>query len=66
MATGGRTTLNPNFNQCVICLENYKKPKFLDCHHTFCQECIRDLEQKSPRTVSCPLCQRKVQLPAGG
>ncbi|ESO90369.1 hypothetical protein LOTGIDRAFT_164295 [Lottia gigantea] len=52
--------------QCSICLEDFKKPKFIDCHHTFCLECLRGLSTYAPRPLKCPVCMRVFNLPTGG
>ena len=28
---------------CCVCLEQYTKPKTLQCHHSFCLKCIEKL-----------------------
>ncbi|CAF0953479.1 unnamed protein product [Brachionus calyciflorus] len=39
---------------CSICLDRYKEPKILPCHHSFCAECINRL--KINGSVTCPNC----------
>ncbi|XP_049860942.1 uncharacterized protein LOC126354915 isoform X2 [Schistocerca gregaria] len=41
--------------QCVICLELLKDPVQTRCRHSFCQDCVSTLLQKS-RHPQCPLC----------
>ena len=40
--------------ECVVCFEAYVDPRFLDCGHTFCFECIKSLAKGL--TVTCPTC----------
>ncbi|ESP01862.1 hypothetical protein LOTGIDRAFT_199978, partial [Lottia gigantea] len=53
---------------CSICLEDFTKPKLIDCHHTFCEKCLSDhirnfsLNNRFP----CPMCRRDIQVPEGG
>ena len=51
--------------QCSVCLETYKNPKQLLCHHICCLECLRPLV-KSQQSVTCPLCRKSTPVPAGG
>ncbi|CAF1022232.1 unnamed protein product [Brachionus calyciflorus] len=39
---------------CSICLDRYKEPKILPCHHSFCAACINRL--KINGSVTCPNC----------
>ncbi|KAK7486453.1 hypothetical protein BaRGS_00022254 [Batillaria attramentaria] len=56
-----------NFS-CSLCLEQFKNPKFLDCHHSFCEGCLVSLARNSagPSQVACPECRKVTQLPRGG
>ena len=58
---------------CDICAETYdngiRQAKFLDCHHTFCSECLVSLAgkgQDNPRTILCPNCRHPTHLPENG
>ena len=35
--------INDEFLTCKICFEHYKEPKSLSCLHTFCEECIEQV-----------------------
>ncbi|XP_070204700.1 uncharacterized protein [Littorina saxatilis] len=65
MATGGGDVTEPD--RCSVCLDPYRNPKFLPCHHTFCAECITDVANShTERTFPCPSCRNPTSLPAGG
>uniref|UniRef100_A0AAY4D9F4 RING-type E3 ubiquitin transferase n=1 Tax=Denticeps clupeoides TaxID=299321 RepID=A0AAY4D9F4_9TELE len=61
---------------CRACGRSYREPKILPCLHTFCADCIRQLEpfsapgaargERRPATVLCPQCDAEVELPAAG
>ena len=54
---------------CAVCLEIYRDPKFLPCHHTFCAECVQswaDGYRGNEGTFPCPYCRKETSLPPGG
>ena len=54
---------------CPVCLDLYKNPKILPCHHTFCQDCVgpcpRELRE-GKYFLKCPTCSKPAQIPDGG
>ncbi|XP_070555557.1 tripartite motif-containing protein 3-like [Ptychodera flava] len=56
--------IGEDFLSCAICLEQYKNPKILPCHHTFCGECLLKFTKNA--TVVCPTCKTPCQLSRGG
>lgn len=71
-----RTPANPRA-VCSVCKRLYRDPKILPCLHTFCSECIGQLEPFSvggpPReerpavtAVLCPACDCEVDIPSSG
>ena len=55
--------------QCAICMDEYKDPRILPCHHTLCFECIASVVQSSSisgRFFRCPQCRYDVCVPRGG
>lgn len=50
---------------CVICLDKYEDPKFLQCFHYYCKKCLAKLP-KGKTELSCPECRQITQLPANG
>ncbi|XP_029961080.1 RING finger protein 223 [Salarias fasciatus] len=58
--------------ECSICFSQFNNvfrcPKMLQCHHTFCLECLARMNVKSsePSAIQCPLCRRLTTLPTLG
>ncbi|KAK6192545.1 hypothetical protein SNE40_003994 [Patella caerulea] len=53
---------------CSICLSDFKRPKILDCFHSFCESCLSDYVSKYEENgeFMCPLCRRSIPIPTGG
>ncbi|XP_065911479.1 tripartite motif-containing protein 2-like [Dysidea avara] len=49
---------------CPVCYEIYKKPKYLPCHHSYCEKCMEKLQTGSD--IICPECRETSVVPAGG
>ena len=49
---------------CAVCHDMYKKPKYLSCHHSYCEECIEKLSMESQ--IICPECRETSTTPPGG
>ena len=49
---------------CPICYELYKKPKYLPCYHSYCEECLVKLVVQS--NIICPECRKTTSVPSGG
>ncbi|XP_038058710.1 E3 ubiquitin-protein ligase TRIM71-like [Patiria miniata] len=69
MATGGTAEvlgkIGERHLECSICLTRFTEPKFLDCLHTFCLNCLQNLRQgEDPQGVKlkCPLCRHETIL----
>ncbi|XP_069940436.1 E3 ubiquitin-protein ligase trim-21 isoform X3 [Cherax quadricarinatus] len=48
---------------CSVCLDEFcekRLPKYLTCHHTFCDECIHQLLKFGK--IECPLCRKITQV----
>ncbi|XP_038064914.1 E3 ubiquitin-protein ligase TRIM56-like [Patiria miniata] len=55
--------------ECSICTDKYKKPKVLDCLHSFCEECLvkyRDGRHQNKPKIPCPVCRQETALPQSG
>ena len=74
MATAGPSTSAEDVSsleqllQCPICRDIFTDPKVLDCHHTFCENCLQGVHNASgqSRHVRCPSCRRTTSVPANG
>ena len=53
-----------NHLTCPICYELYKYPKYLPCHHSYCEECLVKLVVQS--NITCPECRKTSFVPSGG
>ncbi|XP_050396169.1 tripartite motif-containing protein 2 [Patella vulgata] len=53
---------------CSICLSNFRKPKIIDCHHTYCETCLDDYINKFAvdDNFDCALCRRTIAVPRNG
>ena len=49
---------------CPICYELFKKPKYLPCYHSYCEECLVKLAVQS--NITCPGCRKTSVVPSGG
>ncbi|XP_076854631.1 RING finger protein 225 [Brachyhypopomus gauderio] len=58
--------------ECAVCFSPFNNvfntPKMLQCHHTFCLECLARINVVStqPDSVQCPLCRAFTSLPSLG
>ena len=48
---------------CPTCRELYKKPKYLPCYHSYCEECLVKLMVHS--NITCPECRKTSVIPSG-
>ncbi|XP_071804055.1 E3 ubiquitin-protein ligase TRIM56-like [Asterias amurensis] len=58
--------ISQDYLKCIICLNTFTEPTFLDCHHTFCQSCLNDLRRSEShsgqRGINCPSCRKQTPL----
>ena len=50
---------------CPICLDILKIPKLLPCAHTFCLDCLEEIEPNDNQSIACPLCRQEHSIPNG-
>ncbi|XP_071789640.1 uncharacterized protein [Asterias amurensis] len=50
--------------ECPICTNRFINPTMLDCLHSFCFTCLKDLHQQDPNNsiLLCPLCRKRTTL----
>uniref|UniRef100_A0AC34FQL3 RING-type domain-containing protein n=1 Tax=Panagrolaimus sp. ES5 TaxID=591445 RepID=A0AC34FQL3_9BILA len=51
---------------CPICLDRYKHPKLLPCHHSFCLPCLESYADSVHRNLKCPECRAEHPIPYDG
>ena len=49
---------------CPICYQLFNNPKYLPCHHSYCEQCLEKMQVKSK--IICPECRKEAIVPAGG
>ena len=49
---------------CPICYQLFDNPKYLPCHHSYCEQCLKKMQVHSK--VICPECRKEATIPAGG
>ena len=49
---------------CPICYQLFGKPKFLPCHHSYCEECLEKMQVQSK--IVCPECRAVATVPVEG
>ena len=49
---------------CPVCYQLLKKPKYLPCHHSYCEQCLEKMQVQSK--IMCPECRKEAIVPQGG
>ena len=49
---------------CPVCYQLFKNPKYLPCHHSYCEQCLEKMQVQSK--IICPECRKKAIVPPGG
>ena len=49
---------------CPVCYQLFKNPKYLPCHHSYCEQCLEQMRVQSK--IICPECRKEVIVPPGG
>ena len=50
---------------CSICQETFTDPRFLQCNHVYCRDCLAGLAGKDSQNLTCPNCRKVTNLPSG-
>ena len=49
---------------CPVCYQLFKNPKYLPCHHSYCEQCLEKMQVQSK--IICPECRKEATVPPGG
>ena len=49
---------------CPVCYQLFKNPKYLPCHHSYCEQCLGKMQVQS--NIICPECRKEAIVPPGG
>ena len=48
---------------CPICYQLFNNPKYLSCHHSYCEQCLE--KEQILSKIICPECSKEAIIPAG-
>ena len=53
--------------QCTLCMEDMQRSCILQCHHSFCVDCLQKYiaQATDPQKIICPICRKVTTLPDG-
>ena len=63
MAAKGVKMATDNLS-CPVCSQLFKKPKYLPCYHSYCEQCLEKMQVQSK--IICPECKKEAIVPPGG
>ena len=49
---------------CPICYQLFNNPKYLPCHHSYCEQCLEKVQVQNK--IICPECRKEAAVPPGG
>ena len=49
---------------CPVCYQLFNNPKYLPCHHSYCEQCLEKMRVQSK--IICPECRKEAIVPPGG
>ena len=49
---------------CPVCYQLFKNPKYLPCHHSYCEQCLEKMKVQSK--IVCAECRKEAIVPPGG
>ena len=49
---------------CPICYQLFNNPKYLPCHHSYCEQCLEKMQVQNK--IICPECRKEATVSAGG
>ena len=48
---------------CPICYQLFNNPKYLPCHHSYCEQCLEKMQVQNK--IICPECRNEATVPPG-
>ena len=48
---------------CPICYQLFNNPKYLPCHHSYCEQCLEKMQVQNK--IICPECRKEAIVPPG-
>ena len=57
-------TANLTCLDCHQLFHLFESPKYLPCHHSYCEQCLEKMQVKLK--IICPECKKEAKVPAGG
>ena len=66
MATVKKSVLM-EYLQCTLCMEDMQRSCVLQCHHSFCVDCLQKYIAQATdlQKLTCPICRKVTNLPDG-
>ncbi|KAK3097639.1 hypothetical protein FSP39_011658 [Pinctada imbricata] len=54
--------------RCYLCLDQFRDPRLLDCHHSYCRKCLESYVAtvSNEGVIECPLCDVETETPKKG
>ena len=49
---------------CPVCRQLFNTPRFLPCYHSYCEQCLENMQVQSK--IKCPECRCEATVPFGG
>ena len=62
-----KKTVLMEYLQCTLCMEDMKRSCILQCHHSFCIDCLQKYiaQATDANEMTCPICRKVTALPDG-
>ena len=64
-----KTSVLLEYLQCTLCMEDMKRSCILQCHHSFCIDCLEKYSTSQAtadhRKITCPICRTDSNVPNG-
>ena len=62
-----KKTVLMEYLQCTLCMEDMQRSCILQCHHSFCVDCLQKYiaQTADPNEMTCPICRKVTTVPGG-